>query len=593
MSICWFDQHLLFLTRSGRFFHGPPAAIVRDHAKDPVVAVAGGHLHVEYGFFFLLRDCLQIAQPDLARDEWAGVVRNPPSEEDLQAWFAPYREAFDLEHPVYPAMQVRPAADIAPRKSKPRKAQSSRAAAEDDTDEEEERDGLMTIETLLPDAPTDNQAKKGRGFFGSVGAIPALGAGIVLPVIYANQLLFPPAGGGYYATPSGADAVRYTIAGDTLWKSIWCNVLRRTSEEFAGRAWPPAVDGKLFAWLDPRLRQAPLGRGEAGAVVPFDRATMHPAAILMTRRYLLQPHVQGRCALTGLEGPVYRAYERWPNGPQIEAESWTDGALSRLEAVTGGGNGPWVAQPDRKIRPAFMKASHGLRFDDWIGRAVTSDVEPHAREKGEAIRWSTPPALREFQKLLSHLTDGDRTVRSTSHAGRFQLKAFAAVAADKLLSSVVERGLALHVLSDDAVGVPSAIGETLAHVDKIGNILVSAASTCLSTHAKGDGGALGRRLKSSLMSRLDDAVLAFVSDLLRQADDPEVIRTDSLKREAAKLQKDLMQQAAATASAIYSQEFGARTMGSNLLGILKGEEVLKKGFRRVLGGLEKRNEKAA
>jgi hypothetical protein len=59
------------------------------------------------------------------------------------------------------------------------------------------------------------------------------------------------------------------------------------------------------------------------------------------------------------------------------------------------------------------------------------------------------------------------------------------------------------------------------------------------------------------------------------------------------LQKDLLHRAATTATEIYRQEFGVRTVGSNLLGILKGEEVLEKGFRRVIGGLETSKAKAA
>jgi hypothetical protein len=119
MSICWFDQNVLFLTRSGRFFHGPPTAVLRDYAKDPVVAVAGGHLHVEHGFLFLVRDCLQIAQPGFNTAGWANALENPPTEEELQAWLSPHREAFDLEHPVYPTMQVRPSATATAQKSKP------------------------------------------------------------------------------------------------------------------------------------------------------------------------------------------------------------------------------------------------------------------------------------------------------------------------------------------------------------------------------------------------------------------------------------------------------------------------------------------
>jgi hypothetical protein len=258
-----------------------------------------------------------------------------------------------------------------------------------------------------------------------------------------------------------------------------------------------------------------------------------------------------------------------------------------------GGNGQWVVRPEAKLKASFLKASNRLRFDDWIGRALTSDVEPHAGKKDQEIRWSTPATLRDFRARLPYLVNGESTVRSSSHAGRLQLKAFAAVPAEKLLSSVVERRLALHILSEEAVGVPAALNETLAWIDAIGDLLKNAANACLSENVKGDKGVLGGRLKSALMERLDDDVTDFVSRLITTADDEEVIVADTFEARKNDLQTGLLSIASNLATEIYRNEFPARTMGSNLLGILKGEEVLGKGLRRLFHQLGKKQQRAA
>ena len=88
-----------------------PLTITADYDDDPVLAVRFGHPLADIGFHFLLRDVLQAALAPRNNADWVRRLATPPTPAELETALAPYRDAFIIDHPVHPALQVRPSAE--------------------------------------------------------------------------------------------------------------------------------------------------------------------------------------------------------------------------------------------------------------------------------------------------------------------------------------------------------------------------------------------------------------------------------------------------------------------------------------------------
>ena len=398
---CWLDQPHRFRRRSGEPFVASPLDITDGYDSDPVVAVEAGHPFARIGFEFLLRDIFQAALAPATGKEWVALLAAPPSPDDLRQRLKPYRRAFVLDDAVSPVFQVRPNSErlAEQQERKPAKGggRSRKAAAPPPGDEgdEEEGAGELPVATLLPDLPSGEAVKQGADFFVKRDEEMAIGAGAILPVVYAHMVLFPPAAGGYFGLPHGADSVKFQLVGNTLWQTLWLNVLARDAAEYQDVPWPAPVDATVFPWLDPTLAGLPLGRRDEGAARPVGRAGTHPAAFIMPRRYLLGSPEPGRCALTGIEGPVYRGFRRWPKGLQYQSLGWWHPAMATVETAT--------AKPEDG--PRFVRARGPLRFDDWLGMALFDQSRPSgaANKKSTARVPRLPPVLRHFSDRHANL----------------------------------------------------------------------------------------------------------------------------------------------------------------------------------------------
>ena len=392
--ISWFDQPHRFRRRSGEPFIASPLDITDGYDSDPVVAIEAGHPFARIGFEFLLRDIFQAALAPATGKEWVALLAAPPSPDELRQRLEPYRRAFSLDAAAGPAFQVRPSPErlAEQQERKPAKGggrgRKATAPPPGDEGDEEEGAGELPVATLLPDLPSGEAVKQGADFFVKRDEEMAIGAGAILPVIYAHMVLVPPAAGGYFGLPHGADSVKFQLVGNTLWQTLWLNVLARDAAEYRDAPWPAPVDATVFPWLDPTLADLPLGRRADGAARPVGRAEIHPAALLMARRYLLGPAEQGRCALTGLEGAVYRGFRRWPKGLQYQPQGWWHPAMAVKETA--------AAKPEDG--PRFVRARGPLRFDDWVGVALFEQSRPAsgAGKKDKAQVTRLPPVLRHF-----------------------------------------------------------------------------------------------------------------------------------------------------------------------------------------------------
>lgn len=139
-----------------------------------------------------MRDLLQIAFAPKDAGEWARRLSTPTGPEEIEAALEPYRPALILDDPEHPAMQVRPnvAALPTPSSSSPSSSGTSvfraRLAGFSATA------CSAPVAWLLPDAPTKNVIDKDDDFFTKRDPVVAIGAGAILPVLYAHMVLFPP-----------------------------------------------------------------------------------------------------------------------------------------------------------------------------------------------------------------------------------------------------------------------------------------------------------------------------------------------------------------------------------------------------------------
>ncbi|WP_029011299.1 type I-E CRISPR-associated protein Cse1/CasA [Azospirillum halopraeferens] len=477
-----------------------PAEITAGHADDPVVGVRLGHPLADRGFEFLMRDLLQAALAPADAAAWRRMLFDPPEPGDLAERLAPYHPAFGLTHPAHPAMQVRPDPQRLAQAAARAPSRSRRPAPGDDDDDGDGGEaGTLPIAALLPDLPTGEAVKQDADFFVRRGGVEAIGAAAILPVLYAHMVLFPPGGGGYLGLPHGADSIKFQLLGGTLWQTLWLNVLCREAEGGGDARWPAPVDEGTFPWLDPTLAVMPLGRNEDGAARPVGRGGLHPAHIPMPRRYLLAPPVPGRCALTGVEGPVFTAYSRWPKGLQYQPQGWWHPAVSRIEDT---------AKPDDP--PRFVRARGPLRFDDWLETALLREGAPPSG-KAQVKRRLFPPVLRQFASqrdtLASPRPDGAAT--AVMEEGIFRVRAFAQFSFGKAPGGMSQRELPVWLSPEpgDTAWLAMEVTEVAGLVnDLAGNLFVSARAAC--TLGRRDvTAALPDTLKDALLAEMDAAVL--------------------------------------------------------------------------------------
>jgi CRISPR system Cascade subunit CasA len=569
-GLSWLDQPVPVVRKLSGAGSATPLEITGQHDHDPIIAVRFGHPLADRGFEFLMRDILQAAMAPRDSDAWMRLLTAPPTPGQLAVWLAPYRAAFHLDHPTTPAMQVRPSAAQLAKMTGRKPSKAKRPPAGDDDDEEDA--GALPIAALLPDLPTGEAVKQDTDFFVRRDGVKAIGAGAVLPVLYAHMVLFPPGGGGYLGLPHGADSIKYQMVGRTLWETLWLNVLHIGMDglEDPNACWPAPVDGTVFPWLDLGLSEMPLGRKDEGAAKPIERTGVHPAHIPMPRRYLLSAPIQGRCDLTGTEGPVFTSYSRWPKGLQYEPRGWWYSAVSRVESA--------AAKPDED--PRFVRARGPLRFDDWLETALLEDEKPRdGRNSGKQRR--LPPALRQFgaarvphRSAFRKLAGSDGSGSSVSRHGAFRVRAFAQFLFNKPVGGMSQRELPVWFLpASELDWLRNEVSAALQKVGEAGAALQSSARSAVRMGRREGLGTIADHLQDGLMASLDGTILDLPARLAEVASSRQ---DEADQYEAADAMRDeIFRQAERAALALFDGAFpiGGADTADKLLAQERGRLV--------------------
>ncbi|MGE3869893.1 MAG: type I-E CRISPR-associated protein Cse1/CasA [Pseudorhodoplanes sp.] len=254
-----------------------------DYAVEP----AWPRTDLDTATYEFLIGLLSFALPPRSTREWAARYRTPPCPDDLRAALAPLVPAFNVdgEGPLF--MQER--------------------GLESDTN---------PVEALFIDTPGANTQKKNSDLLthrDRYGALCLPAAGMAL---YALQAFAPSGGAGNLTSMRGGGPLSTLVIplGDDngpplpLWHKLWANVALHDGQA-------PHPDS-VFAWLRADL---PVGKGEKQGGIklhqgapPFD-GRLHPF-FGMPRRIRLVVSGEGRCDLTGREGPLVTGFVQRPYG---------------------------------------------------------------------------------------------------------------------------------------------------------------------------------------------------------------------------------------------------------------------------------------
>jgi CRISPR system Cascade subunit CasA len=524
-TLCWFDALLPFRTRSGKRVEATPLDITKDADTDPIVGVIARHAYVELGFRFLMRDILQLALAPADAEAWAALVAHPPSPQELRRELERFRQAFILNDDRFPAMQVRPTRARLEEVAKPRPLRA-KATHEGDEEEEEDESGLAPIAALLPDAPTDNVVRKNHDFFVKREVLRAIGAGAILPVLYAHTVLFPPSGGGYFSLPHGIDSLKFAVTGSSLWQSITANLLDRQQGVMSPGPWPAPCDCTVFPWLDSGLATLSLKRGDPEARRTVLRSSVHPATIPLPRRYKLCEPSEGVCDITGIRGVSFAGYERWPNGFQYEPRDWWAPFVASIEllewtgnkwgprkskakarATADGNRVPAASADSEAVSTMFLKSRGPLRFDQWLELSLGNPPLPPA-DGGTGKAWQRvipPPVVSAFIAREPFLAEelGRASQRSAlARRTGFRLEAIGATLDRKALGGFDRGSLSLWCARDDvAASVADGIRGALSAFHDVAKALGRAAIDAAKTSDTSP--TLCRQLQDGLLATLD------------------------------------------------------------------------------------------
>jgi CRISPR system Cascade subunit CasA len=599
-SLCWFDTCLIFGTRSGKRVEATPLDITHNADIDPIVGVIARHAYVDIGFRFLMRDILQIALAPADADAWAALVAHLPKPDELRQTLEPYRKAFILDDNRFPAMQVRPTSERLAEigKQKPRGAQVAHEYGDD------EEDGTKPISALLPDAPTDNVVKKNHDFFVKRDTVGAIGAGAILPVLYAHMVLFPPSGGGYFSLPHGIDSIKFAVTGDTLWRSIAANLLDRQHGSMSPGPWPAPCDRTVFPWLDPTLATLSLKRGHSQSRRLVRWSSIHPASIPMPRRYMLYEPSERRCDLTGALGMSFARYERWPNGLQYDSWDWWTPFAASVEALEWTGTNWTRRQAKPKARSAadddevsaedaksetagtmFLKSRGPLRFDQWLELSLDNPPSPPAGG-GTAKQWRRelrPPVVSAFaarEPLLAE--EFGRASQRSALARRtgFRLEATSAVLDGKALGGFDQGSLPLWWARDKAAAsVADSVRGILRASHSVASALESAANNAAKNLDKPP--VLGRELHNGLLAALDarlgEATQAMFKAFAELADE------DQARETVLALRSELVRFAGREALEVFDSNFPFVTIDQTAIRIVGARRKLERALSRIVG----------
>lgn len=213
----------------------------------------------------------------------------------------PYRDWFDLDHPVHPFMQTRGV------KGEP-----------------------TSVQKLLPGMPEKTStAPSAHCFFNEVDEVEYVSGAIAAIALFNQASNSPSFGGGFKGSLRGGSPITTLVVGDDLRTTVWINVgsLERVRERLPGYEFDPEHDKPT--WIEPVVREQK---------VPAARIGLARGLFWQPARLELVPADQdATCGVLGSRGPSYSGFRKekfnftvegiWPHPHGVQLANTKKGAV--------------------------------------------------------------------------------------------------------------------------------------------------------------------------------------------------------------------------------------------------------------------------
>lgn len=240
---------------------------------------------------------------------WRDFLEKPPSRSFLEKEFSKAAFAFNLEGDA-PFMQ-------------------------DTTLKSMAEDSRKPIQKLLVDGVSDNQEKNRADLFTKSGDISALCKSCAAAAIIDLQAHAPQGGAGYGTSNRGGCPPTTLISCDTIWKTVWANVLEERFFKMSGRG----DYREIFPWVGGSKK--------------------HPLHVYwgLPRRVFLEEASEGTCSICTGKGAVHRSFLSSPGGIKYAESDWRH----PLSPYVRNKEGSWV-----------VRATEGdlVGYRNWMGILV-------------------------------------------------------------------------------------------------------------------------------------------------------------------------------------------------------------------------------
>ena len=303
-----------------------PWQVIDNIDSNPIVSLDANRPDFNGALIQFLIGLVQTTMAPKREINWENKFDKPPEADELKTAFANVSHAFNLD------------------------GDSPRFMQDFDLDNETE----WRIDTLLADMPSseeDNQSHFVK--YGTVGKICLPCSAMALFTLQTNA---PSGGRGYMTSLRGGGPLTTIVMGDTLWQTIWLNVLNEPA--FLGNYENSSTDdGAIFPWMRPTRTSEKKQKTTPGDV--------HPAQMFwgMPRRIVMNFEADDAC-ICDLCGSNIHEYVKSYN-PKNYGVKYDGGWRHTLT--------PYRTNA-KKERNAKHGESGGITFRHWIG-LVQNDSE--------------------------------------------------------------------------------------------------------------------------------------------------------------------------------------------------------------------------
>src|SRR5579872_7330717 len=328
------DPWIPLRRRSGVVEVVAPWQITDSEEADPFTGFASVRPDFDGALAQFLIGLLQTALPPEHPRAWRQRFEPPPTPESLREAFQPLASAFELFG------------------DGPRFLQDLTLEADSPSEED--------IERLLIESPGENTLKQGKDHFVKGGQIEALCPACAAMALLTLQLNAPSGGQGHRTgLRGGGPLTTLVVHPESLWKTLWLNVLESSSLE--GEAASHSRPEDRFPWLAPTRTSGKDGGRDTtlSDVHPLQVYWALPRRIRLRPGSLLEPE-GATCSLCADPGrPLVRSF------------------FNRNLGVNYAGSWSHPLTPYRKANDDFLPlhgSPAGLSYRNWLG-LVQSDPD--------------------------------------------------------------------------------------------------------------------------------------------------------------------------------------------------------------------------